>query len=815
MNRKDQQALKNLSCDKTATECIIKYSQELKNHSSCNSYIKSTLLLYAIREQYELKLIQYLIDYGVDLTFHNYEVLILVCTTYKLRTELYTLIINQFQHIPTPILIHMLSHPDISINVIDKLITKCSDTVALAKETNYIINNYKGDILCYLILHITLDSTVLDTICIEASKHNDLTTLKYALDYGAKITVFNECKCITASILIYIVSHPDITVDIIDKLVGKCSDIIDLAEEQDYIINNYKGDIICYIMSCVMLDKIVLNTICAEAMKHNDLVTLKCAIQYGASVPDLNKELISWCVDSIIHYLIELKVYDIKVLDAICDKAIKYNNVKMLKHAVNYSATLPKLNSYSIFMFPESIVHYLIESHAPNTLDTLCVDAIRTNDLQTLKLTIRYGVNIKAFMIGANDNELPTDAPCINLRIIRYLISCGICDQNQLYDMCSWAIHNNDHETLICSVKSGVILTVDDIQQCKNIKIFRHIILCNETPGVTKDFLKHLHLRAIKENDYKMMKCAVSRLQLSDIELPNPTQHTNIKIMRYNIQTRCYNANQLCEAICIAIKRNDLKTLKWAIMYGAKPNYDTCLELAIDTQCQDAGIIYYLIEQGASICSVSNKLLLYAVNYGMLDLIMFCLDNGTSDVYAGIVLAVDKQYIDCIPYLVGKSFDISVFENIIRNANYETFLNVVHYIPDIHYNCDEALRIAAQSGQLSIVRQLVTVHGLKWYYKSDRGFNTLTMAISEGHLDVIKYLLESGGAYLGFENVGHDAIKLAIARSDIDMIQYLISKKVTLNTEMEQAVNDILTTSRKHECTTTFRSKSYRMDLTY
>lgn len=808
MNAEEKNSLHALCIDDNCSIPIFTYLHDLEQFKLySNIEIKSKCLTYVIRHQHKLPIIQYLIQCGADITYNDYEPLTLCFQVIKLDHELCHELIKHYDEIPAPIISQSVIHPNITLDIVQKLCAKCPnyDIYHLLPQLTI---NYIADIVRYFIEQSELDLEVLDILCKNAIQHNDLDTVKYAISYGAKIPKLDTdifLMCQSDSIIRYLIAH------------------------------NPSGTI---------------NTLCLNAFVNNNLYMLKLTVKYGANIKSLNLKIPQPNSTNIelIQYLIQCEVGDLDDLRQLSDYAISTDNKYMLQCIINYrnfrltKEDFIKCKNPSIFLglnaFDQTGIDYL---------NTLCRTALETNNYKMIVLTLccnitdpnlvrqayEYAIYTDnkyilscvircGYRVTVEDiNTCPTvsiflglwsafdiintlDKLCIkalefnNYKIMKGAIRRGVRDPNILRAVCNWALIHNNKILLIQVIKQGICLTLDDIDNCQHIKIFRDICKYHYI-HVSKDCLFRIYFKAVKHNDHKTAYCAGFRICAlgydSNFRI-NQTSHTMLITMIQVNGIEKYDFNKL---ICEAVRRSNLKLLKYIITYGVKQGnnilcyINNILKLALAVNYTDVSVIQYILDQGAT---VNGELLTWAIQNEKYDLITLCLDNGIIPKCEDVVLAIEKQYMECIPWLLRRACDIEVFEYIIQYSHYDAFLRIVHYVHDIHYNYDASLRLAAQCGKLQMVQYLITVCDAKWYYKSNDCDNAILMAVREGHVEVVKWMICNAGGYWKFENMGYTAMRYAIDNYDTYMIQYLLSTKINFDDNLLQNIHRVLSIVR-------------------
>lgn len=141
--------------------------------------------------------------------------------------------------------------------------------------------------------------------------------------------------------------------------------------------------------------------------------------------------------------------------------------------------------------------------------------------------------------------------------------------------------------------------------------------------------------------------------------------------------------------------------------------------------------------------------------------------------------AVDHNEYDIVKFIIDKFNDDSVItiglvETAINNQNFPMFKLLIDKAKENTYFIDDflnqALAFTARHGNLEMLKYLVENKGADLHAEDERA---LRVASQNGHLDIVKYLVERGAdVHAMFEG----ALRFAAERGHQDVVNYLLSK---------------------------------------
>ena len=266
-----------------------------------------------------------------------------------------------------------------------------------------------------------------------------------------------------------------------------------------------------------------------------------------------------------------------------------------------------------------------------------------------------------------------------------------------------------------------------------------------------------------------------------DTSLSIAARGGNIEIFKYLIEKRvnvpCFSAfgapagpakgeddNTL---LCIAAREGHVEIFKFLVGKGANVNAkdndgNTPLHLAAKKGCTE--IVELLIQQEVGVPININSLLYLAVEGGHTGLVRLLIEKG-ADIHAKyrdgntpLHIAVEKEYIEIVKILLEKGADI----NIEINEDYRVIKLISYY---------------AKRGNIELVK-LLTEKGADINVKDGMGYTPLYWACEEGHLEVVKLLIQQE---VGVPININPLLRLAARGGHTQLVKLLIGKGADVN----------------------------------
>jgi len=447
--------------------------------------------------------------------------------------------------------------------------------------------------------------------------------------------------------------------------------------------------------------------------------------------------------------------------------AMRTGNLKLIKCIMNNMNSSSNDYLYSIFCIKyirialqnnyHHIVKYLINIEKKlNRLsfhDNILVDAIKCNNLNTVKFLINYGIDLNK---ANQKNELPLIVAIHHKRfeIIETLIRHGANPNYQC----------NCETPLTCAIVQ------------RNINIINYLL----EHGANID----------------------QRISLSDTSSFNSNKSA-AQIIKYNIE-HCSNSNGKIKIddtpLSIAVKLDDNDIIKNLIKHG--PN----LTIKVEHQYENAmntlikrnnyTMMEYLIEVGENLNQGDKNYnpLIISVGYNNYKLLNYLLSYGAdvnegSELRTPLTVAIENCNLNVIKILIKYGADVNKpdsYSTPLNWAIYYSNLDKVQYLIEEgaalnNNDYDLPLNYAAERKKKDIVNYLLTL-GEDINKKNKDGNTPLISAIDceKPDLDFIKFLIENG-ADPNIECKDHTPLSLAIKNNNFKIANYLINLGVDIN----------------------------------
>lgn len=182
------------------------------------------------------------------------------------------------------------------------------------------------------------------------------------------------------------------------------------------------------------------------------------------------------------------------------------------------------------------------------------------------------------------------------------------------------------------------------------------------------------------------------------------------------------------------------------IKYG---NYDNNIYhylFALSARYGHHNIIEYLTEEYPWLCSDVNRALLESASYNHIEIVETLLKINTGIILndnKALIHSCSNGHLDVVILLLKNGFDIHLLDDCaLRNSIDNKHANITKYLIENGANVDchngHPLWTSVQCGDLDMVKYLSD--------RSNTGINNaLLFSIVNGHLNVVKYLIEKGG----------------------------------------------------------------------
>ncbi|EAX92324.1 hypothetical protein TVAG_200600 [Trichomonas vaginalis G3] len=186
----------------------------------------------------------------------------------------------------------------------------------------------------------------------------------------------------------------------------------------------------------------------------------------------------------------------------------------------------------------------------------------------------------------------------------------------------------------------------------------------------------------------------------------------------------------------------------------------------------------------------------YAIKYGNLDCIKYIWSKGFDFSKYYVFKACASGFIEVVEFIHSQCPNFSKYAkettkkgmNVLMLAAKRGSVDVVNFLIKLRINLEftnedglTAIVLAARSGSLSCVKALVEAGAS--FNIPHRKYNCFIEAATQGHLDIVKYLLDKGVRIDLVTSDGFDAIKCAFEMKRSSVVQYLLMKGATIKPE--------------------------------
>jgi ankyrin repeat protein/endonuclease/exonuclease/phosphatase family metal-dependent hydrolase len=525
-----------------------------------------------------------------------------------------------------------------------------------------------------------------------------------------------------------------------------------------------------------------------------DLNGIKEALKRGANIHAKNEYALTWSIikgdKEILKYLIEkgANIQDNK--DEFIKMAEKYAHAEITEYLKQIGKNPKQTGKYQLDeMLIESAINGDLKGvkealkrganiHASS--DWALINAVKKGHLQVVKYLVENGANIHAL----NESPLLFAITFEKLEIVKYLVEKGA------------NIHNNNDEPIKLADNKGNKEIVAYLKSQIGDKI-RNV--SKQKGGVIPNMIL---FKTASEGDLKGVKEALRKG--ADIHADNEW------------------------ALLSAIKNGQLDIVKYLVENGANIHINKDQPIKLAEKGRNKEIAAYLksqiifnelldnssfrgdlsgvkeaLKRGANIHDQNESALISAINGGNLEVVKYLVERG-ANIHSGggLQSASLKGNLEIVKYLVEKGVSINDINSALKYAsNLEVFKYLVEKGADIHFNNDEALKVAEKIGEKEIVNfiksktrpnknqdiekynkllldssKLGNLYGVMEALKMGADIHTknddaLMSAITKGDLEIVKYLIKEG-ANINVNN--GESMRIASARGHLDIVKYLV-----------------------------------------
>lgn len=231
-----------------------------------------------------------------------------------------------------------------------------------------------------------------------------------------------------------------------------------------------------------------------------------------------------------------------------------------------------------------------------------------------------------------------------------------------------------------------------------------------------------------------------------------------------------------------------------------------------------------------------NEGLLKASQEGYLSIVKYLLQKGadvnTKNVCdeTALILAAGRGHLEIVKYLINKGADESIKDYFGRTAlNVAKIDEIKEFLINLtNVDLDKQLLVHIIAGNLDAIKQCLS-NGASINAKNDYNYTTLMLAAREGHLEIVKYLIESGAdVNMSSGNGGFTPLMLASNNGHIEVVKLLMDNgalvgvknefnetalDLAMTTEIRKCINDRVKYAVMYNARKYFNSKNIVLDI--
>ena len=259
----------------------------------------------------------------------------------------------------------------------------------------------------------------------------------------------------------------------------------------------------------------------------------------------------------------------------------------------------------------------------------------------------------------------------------------------------------------------------------------------------------------------------------------------------------------------IAVKNSYLTIVKYILFcYGDRISYFQIEELMKIIYVTGNIVIFKLFATKCNwLYKNTDEVICEIIRNGHLNIIQYLVQELNINVNKQdfLRIAAENGQLDIIKYLASNGFDILEHGQVIlRTASERNYVSIVKYLLDngIMLECDEKyfspVAHAAKKGYLEIVK-LLTTNGCN-INKGKQEYSPLSCAIENGQLQIVKYLIENNADVDYFVlDVKDKPLCIAASYGCLAIVKYLVEKCPSINITTLQSALQIACKNDKKE----------------
>lgn len=257
------------------------------------------------------------------------------------------------------------------------------------------------------------------------------------------------------------------------------------------------------------------------------------------------------------------------------------------------------------------------------------------------------------------------------------------------------------------------------------------------------------------------------------------------------------------DALVASISKGHVKVACKLIDFGSEIERDANNPLSFAARVNSLEVAEKLVNNGADVNKFDQRLasypILLAITAGHFEMLAFLLSKGAkvdvqdSEDAGPLHLAVKSGNLEIIEKLIQMGAKICCYDKLKRNLlHYACLQDKVEILKRVQElesfdvnGVDEKglapLHLASAQGHLNIVKELLNC-GAEVKVKNLECLTPLALACSKGHIDIVEILVEAGSDLESEDLLGNTPLQLACLKGNFELMKYLVSKGSNVNT---------------------------------
>jgi hypothetical protein len=232
-----------------------------------------------------------------------------------------------------------------------------------------------------------------------------------------------------------------------------------------------------------------------------------------------------------------------------------------------------------------------------------------------------------------------------------------------------------------------------------------------------------------------------------------------------------YNMRENEYRMTLFAEAGNFDEIKKLVERGYRPQQEQSESLRYAARYGHIGIVKYLVGLGCK----HDKVLINAVRSGHLDIVKYLITMGPNyakDKYFAFVTACHKDRIDIVKYFIEElKYDIREEDSFpMAQCARQGHLDILKYLVERGHhmkNNGEVLLKCAEYGFFDVIEYLCEIG----YGFQDKGNSAIIKSAENGHIVIVEYLVDMG---YDFRSQNNEAFKEAVYGGHHDVCEYLL-----------------------------------------